>query len=461
MIKINQLSFKNRISLYFILYSAMILLVVFIVIFQLVKKSVNDHINIEIQTELNRHYQEIEFKNDKVLPLKKEYWKEKEHISYTINPVFVQIFNKNKSTVDYSPNLKHDNLKLKPKNYIFYDVNFNNTQIRQIQKPIVLQSKIKGYIVVAMALKDLEVVEILQSILMITYPILILFLFFIAQFFSGKSIKPVNSMIKTSEKITQNNFSARIPLPVNKDELYYLSSTINSLLTRIETAIAREKQFTTDASHELRTPLAVIKGTLEVLIRKPRTSNEYQEKIIYCVKEIDTINQLIDQLLLLARFENQKQNIKHQKCFLNAIILDSLTHFSTIINQKNIVVKTVFDSNFEINSDQYLLSIVFNNLLSNALKYCNDNGEVFIKIVQNNKNLLIEIQDNGLGIPQEDLQKIFQPFFRSSQSMLGTIKGTGLGLSIVKRLCELLEISIDISSELSKGTRVSLLMKKK
>ncbi|MFY7810483.1 MAG: histidine kinase dimerization/phospho-acceptor domain-containing protein, partial [Flavobacterium sp.] len=94
----------------------------------------------------------------------------------------------------------------------------------------------------------------------------------------------------------QNNFSARIPLPVNKDELYYLSSTINSLLTRIETAIAREKQFTTDASHELRTPLAVIKGTLEVLIRKPRTSFEYQEKIIYCIKEIDTINQLIDSI---------------------------------------------------------------------------------------------------------------------------------------------------------------------
>ncbi|MFY7810482.1 MAG: two-component sensor histidine kinase, partial [Flavobacterium sp.] len=201
MIKINQLSFKNRISLYFILYSAMILLVVFIVIFQLVKKSVNNHINIEIQTELNKHYQEIEIKNDKVLPLKKEYWQEKEHISYTINPVFVQIFNERKLSVDYSPNLKHDNLKLKPINYKFYDINFNNTQIRQVQKPIVLQGKVKGYIVVAMALKDLEVVEILQSILMITYPILILLLFFIAQFFSGKSIKPVNSIIKTSEKI--------------------------------------------------------------------------------------------------------------------------------------------------------------------------------------------------------------------------------------------------------------------
>ncbi|MFY7810484.1 MAG: sensor histidine kinase, partial [Flavobacterium sp.] len=150
-----------------------------------------------------------------------------------------------------------------------------------------------------------------------------------------------------------------------------------------------------------------------------------------------------------------------QKCFLNAIILDSLTHFSTIINQKKIVVKTIFESNFEINSDQYLLSIVFNNLLSNALKYSNDNGEVFIKIIQNNKNLLIEILDNGMGIAQDDLSKIFQPFFRSNQSLVGSIKGTGLGLSIVKRLCELLEITIDIQSEISKGTRVSLSFKNK
>lgn len=461
MININQLSFKNRISLYFILYSAIILLIVFIVIFQVIKKAVNHHINSEITTELYKHYQEIEFKNGNILPLKKTYWQEREHISHTVNPVFVQISTLNNTIIDNSPNIKKGNLNIKPENYVFYDVKLNNTKIRQIQKPIIFEGKTKGSIVVAMALKDLEVVEILKSILLFIYPILILLLFFVAQFFAGKSIKPVKYIIETSKKNTQNNFSARIPLPKNKDELYFLSDNINSLLNRIEAAIAREKQFTSDASHELRTPLAVIKGTLEVLIRKPRTYLEYQEKITYCIKEIDTINQLIEQLLLLARFENQKHSIKHEKCFLNALILDSLTHFSSIIKQKNITIETGFEKDYELNSDQYLLSIIFNNLLSNALKYSHENGEVSIKILQKNDNLTIEIKDNGIGISKEDLQKIYQPFFRSNETLHQTIKGTGLGLSIVKRLCELLDITINIESEIDKGVVVKLILKNK
>jgi signal transduction histidine kinase len=442
------------------IYSAIILLIVFVIIFQVVKKSVIHHINNEINTELNKHYQEIEFENGNIVPLKKSYWQEREHISHTVNPVFVQIFNFNKTSIDHSPNLIREKLTLKSRNNIFNDVVLNNVALRQIQKSIIRDGKTKGYLVVAMALKDLEVVKILKTILLITYPILILLLFFVAQFFAGKSIEPVNSIIQTSKKITQNNFSARIPLPKNKDELFFLSDNINSLLNRIEAAIAREKQFTSDASHELRTPLAIIKGTLEVLIRKPRTDQEYQEKITYCIKEIDTINILIDQLLLLARFENQKLNIKQEKCFLNALILDSLSHFSTKIKSKNITIKTLFETDFEVNSDQYLLSIIFNNLLSNALKYSYKNSEVYIKIFIENQNVIIEILDNGFGISKDDLQKIYQPFFRSNETLAQAIKGSGIGLSLVKRLCELLVISIDIKSELNHGTLVRLIMNK-
>ena len=134
MIKTNFLSFKNRISLYFILYSAIILLVVFVIIFQVVKKSVNHHINNEINTELNRHFQEIEFENENIIPLKKSYWQEREHISHTVNPVFVQIFNFNKTTIDHSPNLICEKLILKLRDNVFNDVELNNVAIRQIQK---------------------------------------------------------------------------------------------------------------------------------------------------------------------------------------------------------------------------------------------------------------------------------------------------------------------------------------
>ena len=123
-----------------------------------------------------------------------------------------------------------------------------------------------GYIALAMSLDDFEIIVILKKILLISYPIIIIVLFLIARFFAGGSIKPVTNIIKTSSQITKDNLTTRIELPNNKDELFTLSKTINDLLERMEEAVEREKQFTSDASHELRTPLAVIKGTLEVLV---------------------------------------------------------------------------------------------------------------------------------------------------------------------------------------------------
>ena len=134
-----------------------------------------------------------------------------------------------------------------------------------------------------MSLEDFEIVLILKNILLISFPIILILLFLIARFFAGKSIQPIRTVIETSNKITKDNLQTRIPLPQNKDELYILSQNINNLLDRIENAIEREKQFTSDASHELRTPLAVIKGTMEVLIRKPRNQQEYEDKIQFCI----------------------------------------------------------------------------------------------------------------------------------------------------------------------------------
>src|SRR5690606_8661362 len=124
------------------------------------------------------------------------------------------------------------------------------------------------------------------------------------------------------------NLSGRIPLPFNKDELYTLSKTINALLSRIENALEREKQFTSDASHELRTPLAVIKGTLEVLKRKPRSREEYEENIDFCLTELDRINSTVDQLLLLARFESQTQLVNYEPVNLNVLFHEITARYS-------------------------------------------------------------------------------------------------------------------------------------
>lgn len=452
------LSYKNRIAFNYIVSTALLIAVVFFVIYQFIHFSVDKHIDEELKVELQKHLDDVSIDSNDTYLIRVDQWRAREHNSISVNPVFVQFYDDNKKLIDKSPNLKSSNLALldEDKNNDYTNSTLNGIPIRQIQTTIQNNHKIIGYLVVAMSLDDFEIVHILREILLVTYPLILIVLFLIARFFAGKSIQPVTNIIDTSSKITKDNLSARIELPANKDELYILSKTINDLLDRMEDTVEREKQFTSDASHELRTPLAIIKGTLEVLIRKPREKQEYEDKINFCVNEVNRLNHLIDELLLLARFENQKQNNKIESVYLNAIVLDSLSRYSEKIKDNQLMVHTQFDTDYYIQSDYYLISIIINNLISNAIKYSKINGMVSVELKTDNKQTYLTISDDGIGINHEDLSKIFNSFYRANNTSHSSIKGTGLGLSIVKRLCDLLDIEINVSSNENIGTSFKL-----
>ncbi|UFH34826.1 sensor histidine kinase [Flavobacterium acetivorans] len=452
-----QLSFKNRIASHYIITTALLIFVVFFVIYSIVKLSVYNHVNSDISKEVNSHLNEIEIKNNSFYLIHAKEWEEREHNTVEVNPVFIQFLNKKGEVFEKSPNLKNETLFF-DKNIadnVLFDTKILNNKIRQIQVPIFQNDRIIGYLMIAMSLEGASMVlQNLSEILIIAYPLILLILFLIARFIAGRSIKPISAIIETSNIITKDNLKSRIPLPQKQDELYVLSQTINKLLDRIETAVERERQFTSDASHELRTPLTVIKGTLEVLVRKPRNQEEYQDKINYCVKEVNRLNNLVDQLLLLARFENQSVQI--ESISLDTIILDVISRFSAVIQAKNIQVITPFPNEMFVKSDRYLASTIIENIVSNAIRYSNENGQLIIRLTESGGRISCHISDTGIGIPKEDLEKIFHPFYRSKASNHPEIKGTGLGLSIVNRLCKLLNISIAVTSQEHIGTQVTL-----
>ena len=181
-----------------------------------------------------------------------------------------------------------------------------------------------------------------------------------------------------------------------------------------------------------------------------------EEKINICISEVDRLNHMVDQLLLLARFENQKQNLKSESVYLNALILDLLARFSDKIKNNKIVITTNFSKEYSIASDMYLVTIIISNLLSNAIKYTHSEGKISLLLFEEEESIQFSIIDNGIGIAPNDIAKVFQSFYRSESSNQATIKGTGLGLSIVKRLCDLLQIKISIESELNVGTVINL-----
>jgi signal transduction histidine kinase len=438
--------------------TAIIMAVVFLVIFFAVKSAVYSNIDKDLSYEADKHTKEVFIKGDSIKIINKEEWAEREHTTIQVNPVFVQIIDKNGRFMDKSPNLKEQFLVFNKD--VKYGGHFNETLnkqlIRQAQVSLEENGKIKGYIIAAMSLDaSQKVLSNLNMVLIISYLIVLSGLYFISRFLADRSIIPVKDIIETTSRITKDNLKERVKLPVNKDELFQLSSGINNLLQRIENAIARERQFTSDASHELRTPLASLRGTLEVLIRKPRTQTEYEEKVTYALSEIDRMNNIIEQLLILARMDNN--SIKTLEMLpLETVIDDIIERYREIIKAKNIHIK--LDSNINTIEEvpSYFSYLILDNVISNAIKYSNNQSIITISITKVSNQIICQVTDTGIGIKTEDLEHIFQQFFRSEALNHKHISGNGLGLSIAKKAADAISAKFIIKSELNKGTSVTI-----
>ena len=463
----NNFSLKNRIAFYYIVSAALLISVVFFSIYYLVSNTVNKNIDEHLQTEVNEYSSKLvyenEDKNDNYFGLiDNEELEKREHQDLLLDPVFLQIMDVNGNIIEKSGNLENKQLLFNKnqKETKITNCIFQGKSIRQIQFPIIHEGKIIEYILVAVCIdEENDILNNLFNTLLIIYPGVLIVLFFLAQFIAGRSIKPINKIIKISDTINKNNLKTRIPLPKHRDELMHLSETINNLLDRIENALIREKQFTSDASHELRTPLSVIKGTLEVLIRKPRNTEEYQQKVNFCIGEIDRMNNLVDQLLILARFENQNLLLENKKYCINEILDEIISQFSLKLINHKVSINKNYDKNYFVNTDKNLISIIIFNILSNAIKYSKENGIVNINLQSIESKLILKISDKGVGIVNEEIDKVFNAFYKTTYSTNHPeIRGVGLGLSIAKRLSEDLNIDISITSEVNIGTTITLII---
>lgn len=453
------LTFKDRISLYNLLGVAVLILGVFSAIYITVAVTINFDINEELKREVNVHREKSTKINGKITLVHKEEWQQSEHNTIDMNPVYIQIFNNNGESIDKSPNLGAKSLILDPSSQDekFSDSHLNSVPIRQIQINLEEDGQKFGYTVIAMSVNpQYRILSSLIYILVITYFSSLLFLFFLTRFIAGRSIRPALSIMETTKNITANNLKARITLPANKDELYTLSQNINELLNRIENAVNREKQFTTDASHELRTPLAIIQTTLEILIRRPRSLEEYEEKINSCIEEVNRIEHTITQLMMLARFEESDSNFMLQPLNIRNTIENAIQRNKDKIESKFITIEVSCEENILVFSHESMLSIMIGNILSNAVKYSHQSGTVNILVKTDDNNIICVVSDKGIGIHSNNMDKIFDQFYRSEPGEHQHIKGTGLGLSIVKKITQLLNIQIDIESIKGKGTRIIL-----
>ncbi len=292
--------------------------------------------------------------------------------------------------------------------------------------------------------------------MIISFPVILIILFLVTRLIAGKSIAPIYNVINTANKISKENISERISLPPHNDEIHALTSTINGLLNRLEEGILRERQFTSDASHELRTPLSIIKGTLEVLIRKPREVAQYEEKVSYCISETDRMTKLIDQLLLLARYDTGKITPVKTEFPFSEKIETVVQRLNTLLEEKRIKVNREIDESIILNADPGMTEIILENILTNSIKYSPKENEIDLKAVRNGSSIIFSVKDYGIGMTEQQIKNIFDRFYRADESRSSDAGGFGLGLAISKKLCDIQNIRIEVDSIPNKGTNFTL-----
>jgi two-component system heavy metal sensor histidine kinase CusS len=451
-------SFKNRIAILYLVATALLIALVFTAIFVVVRNKVYSDLEYALSYEALRHEKEIMIEDGRIRFINRAEMEEREHRDVEVNPIFIQLVDAQGSIRDRSPNLKEGTLVFQKGagGPVDHQHILNGKRVRQRQIPIVDQGKTVGYIITAISAENAEqLVATVRQLLMVMYPVVLIVLFGVARWLGGRSIVPIKTILHTTNRITENNLGERIPLPEQRDELHQLTSSINQLLVRIESAMEREKQFTADASHELRTPLSVLRGTLEVLLRKPRTSEEYVEKIGLSIQEIDRMHHIVEQLLTLTRFDHPDKAPNFEDVNVSTFIADLVHRQKKSWSDNGIRIDVRCPAELKLRTDPGLLEVIMDNLLSNAVKYSGHGGSVRVHVAEK-PGVSISVSDEGTGIRQEDLDRIFQPFYRSDALHHKHIKGTGLGLSLVQKACDQLSIELSVESEIDKGSTFTL-----
>jgi two-component system OmpR family sensor kinase len=451
-------SYRDRIAKRFTLVTSGIILLVFGIIYLVVEYTVVQNIDRELRLEVEEHAGEIFLVKGEIRFAHKDEWQEMEHSQIQLNPIFIEIVDLEGNSMDKSPNLRENRLSFFPERAVnreAWTLKTGGYEVRQMQIPLQHAGKTEGYLLVATSFEDARtLLDNLRNILLLLYPCILISLFLSMRYLAGKSIDPIRKIIQKTNQITQTNLNERVPETPQNDEIGQLTRSINKLLSRLEQALLREKQFTSDASHELRTPLSVLRGTLEVLIRKPRTADEYVTKIQTALQSIDRMSDMIDQLLALARVEIGPATTQEEVELIT--FLEEIADRLTEDLGRKIEFRTEVGAPIFVQVNEKSLMMMIRNLVENAVKYSKF-GNIVLETGWMSKGAFISVIDQGIGIDAESISKIFDPFYRDPEVINQLIPGTGLGLAIVQKLALETGIELEVTSQKGKGSTFKLI----
>lgn len=298
--------------------------------------------------------------------------------------------------------------------------------------------------------KTYELLGSFRKIVIITYPIIFLLCGAGTFLITGWALRSIRSFVTKIDEISDRDLNKRIDEEGCVYELKSLAGSFNKMLYRFEHSFNKQRQFLSDASHELRTPTSIIRSYCDVTLNRERTVDDYKDVLKKISEAVNRMCNIINRILTISRFDNNVVSFRPVKVDLKGIIDDVVRLVEPNAASRGIKINSAGNDVF-INGDREGLTEVFSNIVENAIKYNRPEGTIDIHVNKENGNAIITVEDTGIGIPEDEIKKVFDRFYRVDASRGQTI-GSGLGLSIVRAIVESHGGRIEVESTLGKGS---------
>lgn len=274
---------------------------------------------------------------------------------------------------------------------------------------------------------------------------------------AGRIVKPIAVINRLAREINENTLQKRIPLSHSHDEIYELATRLNQMFDRLQFSFARQKQFLADASHELKSPIAMLRLFFDEAIQNRNLPSTLQHQLEAQGHNVLRMDRLVKTLLELSILEI-KASLKPEPFDITDLGHSVLADFLPLMEISKIRMETEMPLQLEIHGDRDKLRRLFINIFDNAIKYNVEGGQIRLSISENSDSIHLSLYNTGPGISKEDLQKVFDQFYRVEKSRSVKYGGAGLGLSIVKEIVRLHAGTVFIESEPGRWTQVNIIL---
>ena len=299
-----------------------------------------------------------------------------------------------------------------------------------------------------------SILRIITNAALILLPFFVAFIALGGYLITAKALRPLSAMTETARAISEgNDLTRRIRLGCGRDEVHVLAHTFDQMMERLQSSFETEKQFTSDVSHELRTPVAVILSQCEYASQEGTPSEELRGSIGVIGAQARKMSALISQLLTLARADSGTQKLQYELVNLSELAEIIVEEQSIAAEEKGITLLTDIQPEILLRADETMMMRLFINLISNSITYGKPGGHTLVTLSANEAEITGSVQDDGIGIPADKLDKIWQRFYQVDPARTsGSSSGSGLGLSMVKWIVQAHGGRIEVSSRLGEGS---------